>query len=161
MRGEEAVWRRRAALVAATLVAVWLAVLLCLDAAGLFLVFTYVPAFAVTAALWVAVRRLGKSGLLDVRSARTASVALWCGVFVLPLLPTTCGKTFYVASWAVWPGVSAGFADRILAGFDAQPPYRPSEGVVSYRCVCDPSTTDFVMLTVADGRVTNALYLPD
>ncbi|MGE0455672.1 MAG: hypothetical protein AB7O37_13780 [Vicinamibacteria bacterium] len=143
------------------LVTAWLAVLLLLDSVGLFLTFTYVPVLAATAALTVALWLLGRSGFLDRRSVSLGIVVLWCGACLLPLVPTTCGKRFYVASWAVWPGTSAAFADRMLAGFDDAPPYRPSEGAVSYRCVCDPSTTDYVMLTIVDGYVTHALYLPD
>ncbi len=145
---------------AAILVAAWLVAVLAMDTAGLFLLFTYVPALAGTIAVWMAVRRLGRTGSSEGSSAR-ASVILWSGLLILPLLPTACGKGFYVASWAVWPGVTASFADRVLAGFDARPPYRPSEGVVSYRCVCDPSTTDYVMLTIQGGTVRRVVYLPD
>jgi hypothetical protein len=145
----------------ALLVGSWLGLVVWLDHHALFQYVTYLPVI------------LGSLGIAALGHVVTWNkppralirwklvVVLWIGVAALPVLPTSRCKAFYLASWIVWPGTTAAFADRVLGGFDLAPLYRASEDVLSYRCVCDPATVDYVMITLAHGRVVSAMHLLD
>jgi hypothetical protein len=136
------------------------------DSELLFQYVTYVPLF-IAGSIVVAVGLLISRHLYSSRFKTTAyltsgiTVLTIAPMLLLPSLPTSKCKAFYLASLQIRPGDSVMTARELLGPFDPKPPYEPKDDVISFRCESDPATVDYVMLKTRGQTVLSAKHLLD
>jgi hypothetical protein len=131
-----------------------------LDGTGIFLYFSYVPVMAV-GVLTVGFAYLPARNVGSRFSVWGAALMVFAFAFVLPHVPTSARKRFFLASERIKPGMSLAEVRTIMEPFDTRP-YRRDSVVETYRLVVDAKTVDTVVVQFApSGAVGQSHYSAD
>lgn len=135
-----------------------------LDAAGVFIYFSYVPAVLLVACVVVgglfAAGKVGQLSRVDALSFGLATMALIGIVLICPYYPTSQRKQFFLDAQSVKPGMSLHEVEQRMVSYQS---FRKDSSSVTFSCQSSPDTVDVIVVRLnKDGsRVASAEYSPD
>lgn len=142
-----------------------LAAMVLLDVVGIFMYFTYIPAYALALVIIAArIIAAGKTPLTrwDILVFLASSAILVAAILILPGVETSPRKGFYLAWKSLRPGMAIDEVKAKLRRFDQSPHFR-DPCTYSFGFVSAPRTTDVIVVHCdpTTNRVVATDYSPD